>query len=139
MPFPVLFMDIITKLIYFGLAIIPFVLVDGLNTRDVKFYIALSFAFFISLFTILNKTISFKKPWTIALLMILPLSMVFCPKLNINVIDSQLLGSYIWQGAFFILVFFMFARSKRSSVCFPGSLGGVLEEHLIQSEKSFPW
>lgn len=101
-------MNTITTLINIGLIAIPFACIDGQNTRDIKFYIALCLSFVIGYLLNREQLRPFNKKFTLCAMGMIPLSIIFCHKFNIKLGTTKLLGAYIWQTTVYLLVFLSF-------------------------------
>ena len=96
-------------LIGIGLALIPFVLQVGKDTREPKHALALALAFGISLLAIYKgKLKEFKNKYALAFVGYLLISAWAAPKIAIEVYDLTVVNFWIWRPFFNILVYSLF-------------------------------
>ncbi len=99
---------VIAILLCIGILVIPFILKDGVNTRDIKWNLALGFAFVISLLIFYSQKVEFRKPWTLGFLGFLMFNIWLCAKTNITLGTEKIIGIWLWPTACYYFVFGLF-------------------------------
>ena len=103
--------NIITGLLCFGIITVPTILIDGMNTRLPKFYLALTLSFIISLLIIYSQKIEFRKPWTIGFIGFMAVNVWLCTKVNVVFSGEMITGIWLWPALVSFMVFALFLIS----------------------------
>jgi len=98
----------IKRLIVAGLVTIPFLTLQGYNTRIPKMGLALGIALAIGLIAIFQgKLKSFKNKPLLILIFFLLISVYFSPKPDITLLGLNVSNFWVWKPMFYISVFFL--------------------------------